>query len=224
MKLSKETISVLKNFSTIQPNLVVEIGSTISTLADAKNIIAEAIVSEDFKQSFGIYNLTEFLSAFSLLQEPDLEFSHNSVTLNDGKAKVKYHFADPSILTKKSKDISMPNTNLTVLLTEESISNIRRAASALGQSVLSLVIEGDDCVARVLDPMNASANSYSIVVGNGYAEKYSGVSDAWDFQFLIENLKLITGNYTVHISDKLISKWEGNNINYYIALEKTSKV
>jgi len=172
MKLSKETISVLKNFSTIQPNIVVESGSTISTLADAKNIIAEATVQENFEQSFGIYNLTEFLSAFSLLEEPELEFSQNSVTLNDGKAKVKYHFADPSILTKKNKDISMPNTSLSVSLTEASINNIRRAASALGQSVLSLVIEGDTCVARVLDPLNPSANSYSIVVGDGYAEKY----------------------------------------------------
>ena len=226
MKLSKETISVLKNFSAIQPNLVVKPGSTISTLADAKNIIAESNVKETFPQEFGIYNLNEFINALSLVEEPELEFSERHVTIvgSDG-AKVKYHFADSSILTKKEKDIAMPPSELRVTLTDEQINTIRRAAGALGQSVLSFTIENDECIARVKDPNNASANSFSLVVGTGMSATYNKeFCDAIDFQFLIANLKLIPGTYNIDISSKLISTWSGNDVNYFIALEKTSKI
>ena len=226
MKLSKETISVLKNFSTIQPNLVVQPGSTISTLADAKNIIAESNVKEAFPQEFGIYNLNEFINALSLVEDPELEFSERYVTIvGSDHAKVKYHFADPSILTKKEKDIAMPPSELRVILTDEQINAIRRAAGALGQSVLSFTIENDECIARVKDPNNASANSFSIVVARGMSIAYSKeFCDAIDFQFLIANLKLMPGTYDIDVSSKLISKWSGNDVSYYIALEKTSKI
>lgn len=225
MKLSKETINVLKNFSAIQPNLVVKPGSTISTLADAKTIAAEANVAETFDREFGIYNLNEFIGALSLISEPELEFSDSFVTIKgpDG-AKVKYHFADTEILTKKEKDINMPPADLSVSLSESDINNIRRAASTLGQSVLSIVIEGDECVARVIDPNNSSANTYSLTIARGMSDKYDkDFSSQIDFQFLISNLKLLPGGYHVSISTQLISKWEGATANYYIALEKTSK-
>ena len=226
MKLSKETISVLKNFSTIQPNLVVKPGSTISTLADAKNIIAEANVKETFPQEFGIYNLNEFINALSLVEDPELEFSESYVTIvGKDSSKVTYHFADPSILTTKEKEIAMPPSELSVTLTDDQINTIRRAAGALGQSVLSFTVENDECIARVKDPNNASANSFSIVVKKGMSECYSKeFCDAIDFQFLIANLKLIPGTYNIEISSKLISTWSGNDANYFIALEKTSKI
>ena len=226
MKLSKETISVLKNFSTIQPNLVVKPGSTISTLADAKNIIAEANVKETFPQEFGIYNLNEFINALSLVEDPELEFSESYVTIvGKDSSKVTYHFADPSILTTKEKEIAMPPSELSVTLTDDQINTIRRAAGALGQSVLSFTVENDECIARVKDPNNASANSFSIVVKKGMSECYNQeFCDAIDFQFLIANLKLIPGTYNIEISSKLISTWNGNDANYFIALEKTSKI
>ena len=226
MKLSKETISVLKNFSAIQPNLVVKPGSTISTLADAKNIIAEANVKETFPQEFGIYNLNEFINALSLVEDPELEFSESYVTIvGKDSSKVTYHFADPSILTTKEKEIAMPPSELSVTLTDDQINTIRRAAGALGQSVLSFTVENDECIARVKDPNNASANSFSIVVKKGMSECYNQeFCDAIDFQFLIANLKLIPGTYNIEISSKLISTWSGNDANYFIALEKTSKI
>ena len=46
MKLNNKTIDILRNFGAIQPNLVVEPGSTISTLAEAKHIMAEAQIDE----------------------------------------------------------------------------------------------------------------------------------------------------------------------------------
>ena len=50
MKLSNETVSVLKNFSTINQNLVIKSGNKIATMSAMKNIVAKAEVLEEFPQ------------------------------------------------------------------------------------------------------------------------------------------------------------------------------
>ena len=71
MKLSNETVSVLKNFSTINQNLVIKSGNKITTMSAMKNIVAKAAVIENFPQQFAIYDLNEFLSAISLFSKPE---------------------------------------------------------------------------------------------------------------------------------------------------------
>jgi len=75
MILSNDTLSVLKNFSTINPNVVLKPGQKIKTISDAKNILAVATVEEDFPRDMGIYDLSEFLSVFSIVQDGQLEFT-----------------------------------------------------------------------------------------------------------------------------------------------------
>jgi len=223
MKLNNKTIDILRNFGMIQPNLVVESGSTISTLAEAKHIMAEAQIDETFDSGFGIYDLNEFLSAHSLLEGPELDFAESHVILKSGNAKVKYHFADTEILTKKTQAIQMPAADLSFTFTEANINNIRKAASSLNldSPTLSLIVEDGNIVARVLCTQNPSSNSYSLVIG-----KYDGDDTEADYRFNIDNLKLISGDYNVDITNKLISNWkhETVSVQYWIALDKTSTV
>ncbi len=223
MKLSNETIEVLRNFGAIQPNIVVSPGSTISTLAEAKHILAEAQIDQTFDSEFGIYDVNEFLSAHSLIEDPELEFLDSHVTLKSGSASVKYHFADKDILTKKTKDINMPPADMSFTFTEANINNIRKAASSLNldSPTLSLIVEDGNIVARVLCTQNPSSNSYSLVIG-----KYDGDDTEADYRFNIDNLKLISGDYNVDINNKLISNWkhETVSVQYWIALDKTSTV
>lgn len=62
MQVSNETIEVLKNFAGINPNIVISPGQKLKTISEAKNIMAEADITEDFPLEFGIYDLHEFLS------------------------------------------------------------------------------------------------------------------------------------------------------------------
>jgi hypothetical protein len=217
--LSPDTLSILKNFATINSNLVVKPGEPLSTISEAKNIMAIATIVEAFPQQFGIYDLTGFLSAIDLVGEPDLDFSEDSVVLSSGKSKVKYRFADESILTTPSKKINMPNADVTVEVTADSLNKIRKAGGALGHSVVSITGKDGVISLAVLDPKNPTANSFSIVIDDNNASKAS-----FDLQFLISNLKVIAGNYVVEISSKLISHWKNQSVavEYFIALEKTS--
>jgi len=64
MKLSKETIEVLKNFSGINQSIVVKEGSKLKTVNTLKNILAHATVEEDFPTSFFVSSI--FFASFSI--------------------------------------------------------------------------------------------------------------------------------------------------------------
>ena len=216
MKLSTETISVLKNFSTINANLMVKSGSSLSTMSAMKNIVAKADVSEEFPSDFAIYDLNEFLSALSLFGKPDLEFGNDFVIITEeGTSKsLKYWFSDPSVVTTPSKEISMPSTELTFNLSSDTLNEITKAAAVIG--VPDMALAGGKLM--VTDKKNSTANAYetSLDVGDVAAE--------YKFWFKVENLKLIPGTYDVQVSSKKISHFTNIKlgVQYWIALEPES--
>ena len=219
IKLSTQTLDILKNFSGINSNLVVKAGEPLSTISEAKNIMAIANISESFETGFGIYDLNEFISMFSLMQDPELEFSADSVIFKSGKTKASYRFADESILTSPKNKINMPQADLSVSITSDLLTQVRKAAGVLGHSIVSLKGEEGVVTLSVVDPKNSSANTFSVVLDENNSQQGS-----FDLQFLINNLKVLPGDYVVNISSKLISHWKNETIpvQYYIALEKTS--
>tara|TARA_R110001583_G_scaffold13761_2_gene58576 strand:- start:3375 stop:4034 length:660 start_codon:yes stop_codon:yes gene_type:complete len=215
MKLTSETISVLKNFSTINQNLLVKAGSSIATMSAMKNIVAKAEVSEEFPSDFAIYDLNEFLSALSLFEKPDLEFNNDFVIVTEeGTSKsLKYWFSDPEVVTTPSKEISMPSTDVTFNLTSDTLSEITKAAAVVGVPDMAL----KNGRLMVTDKKNATANAFSTDLGIDSEADYK-------FWFKVENLKIMSGSYDVEISSKNISHFTNNNVGvqYWIALEPES--
>ena len=118
MKLSEQTVSILKNFSTINQNLVIKQGSEISTMSAMKNIVSKAKVEETFPVEFAIYDLNEFLSAMSLFTNPDLDFDENFVMITEAGSSsksLKYWFSEPSVVTTPSKEVTMPSVEVSFL-------------------------------------------------------------------------------------------------------------
>ena len=216
MKLSTDTISVLKNFSTINANLMVKAGSSLSTMSAMKNIVAKADVSEEFPSDFAIYDLNEFLSALSLFGKPDLEFNNDFVIITEeGTSKsLKYWFSDPSVVTTPSKEISMPSTELTFNLSSDTLNEITKAAAVIG--VPDMALSGGKLM--VTDKKNSTANAFetSLDVGDVAAE--------YKFWFKVENLKVMPGTYDVEVSSKKISHFTNTKlgVQYWIALEPES--
>lgn len=219
MKLSEQTLDVLKNFSAINPNMVFKPGKTISTISEAKNIMANATIEDEIPRQFGIYDLTEFLSALALVSEPDLEFTEDSVVINDGATSIRYFYAEPANLTAPTKQVNMPKPEVKLTLTADVINKIKKAAGVLGHATLEIAGNKGKITVSVSDLKNETANKYSIVVdeANACKEKFS-------FVMVIGNLKMMPGDYEVSISSKLISHFRntGSPIEYWIALEKSS--
>ena len=226
MKLSNETVTVLKNFSTINQNLVIKSGNSISTMSAMKNIVAKAKVSETFPRDFAIYDLNEFLAALSLFDKPDLDFKESScwMVTEDGSTSktLKYWYSDPSVVTTLSKEVTMPSCEVSFSLSENILSDIQKAAAVIGVPDMVLTNSkhgGADL--KVTDKKNDTANSYSISFDTNIKDQDANYS----FWFKVENLKLLPATYDVEISSKNISHFKNTNVDieYWIALEPESK-
>ena len=221
MNLSNDTLNVLKNFATINPNLVFKPGLKLKTISESKTILASATIVEDFPQEFGVYDLNEFLSVLSLIDQPTLEFEDKSVLIKGGNSsqQIRYFFSESDILTTPQKEIQMPDPELGVNIEEDKLNQIRKAAAVLGHTELSLTGNNGLITASVLDTKDSTSNVFEIEL-----DKDNSCKNEFQFVVSIPNLKLLPGDYFVSISSKLISNWTNSNypVDYFIALEKNS--
>ena len=226
MKLSNETVTVLKNFSTINQNLVIKSGNSISTMSAMKNIVAKAKVSETFPRDFAIYDLNEFLAALSLFDNPDLDFKEDFVVVTEnGSATkfLKYWYSDPSVVTTLSKEVTMPSCEVSFNLSSNILSDVQKAAAVIG--VPDMVLEAmsvGKAILKVTDKKNDTANDYAVGID---VTNEDGKDLPYKFWFKVENLKLLSGTYNVGVSSKNISYFKNTNVDieYWIALEPESK-
>jgi len=221
MKLSEHTVDVLKNFASINQNLVIKEGSTLTTMSAMKNIVAKAEVEESFDKEVAIYDLNEFLASISLFTNPVLEFNEGFVTIkeeNNPKNSLKYFYSDPSVVTSPNKTITMPSKEVSFTLNGENLNKLKRAAGVIQAPDLVLEKKDADVFLTVKDKKNDTANTFSIDVDT--------VADGSDFKFFfkVENLKLMDGDYDVDISSKNISHLASSNkdVEYWVALEPES--
>ena len=218
MKLSEQTVSILKNFSTINQNLVIKEGSEISTMSAMKNIVSKSEVEETFPVEFAIYDLNEFLSAMSLFTNPDLDFNDNFVVITEAGSNsksLKYWYSEPSVVTTPSKEITMPSVDVEFPMNSGILSEVQKAAAVIGAP--DMVLEDDEL--RVTDKKNDTANSYSTSL-----DTKSDDDASYKFWFKVENLKLLPGDYDVQVSEKRSSHFQNKKtpIEYWIALEPES--
>ena len=220
MQLSDTTLQVLKNFSTINPNIVMTKGQIIRTMSEAKNIVASAELSEELPRDVGIYDLNEFLGVINLVDQPRIRFEENNALIGDstGRVEIKYYYSDPDILTSTSKDINMPEADVEFILDNDTINRLRRAASALGHTQLSIASNNNVITLSIVDIENTTSNTYSIDVDGEFQ------NSNFNFIININNLKMLPGDYNVKLSKKLISQFTNTtlNVKYWIAMEKTS--
>jgi len=214
MKLSKETVGLIKNFAGINSNLLLKSGNKLATISAQKNVMADAVVTETFPD-FGIYDLNEFLGAMSLFEDPELTFNDKWVTIEQGGNSIKYFAADASVLTAPQKAITFPDPEIEFNMSANMLSMIQRTASVLRASDVSIVGDGSTMSVVVGDKKNATGNSYNSTVG---------ASDKkFKVNLKVENLKMIPGDYAVSVSSKKISRFKGaGDLVYYVAVEADS--
>ena len=218
MTLCDNTLMVLKNFAGINNSILVKKGSKLRTMSVAKNILAEADITEDFPREFGIYDLNQFLNGLSLHQDPNLDFTEDTyLTIREGKRRVKYFFADPEVIVSPpEKEITLPTEDVCFQLESVTLEKLLKAAAVYQLPDLAAVGEAGVVKLVVRDKKNDTSNEYAVVVGE--------TDKNFSFNFKVENIKIIPGAYDVVISSKLLAKFTNSSYNliYYIALEPDS--
>ena len=220
MKLNQTTQDILKNFSEINTNILIKPGSELNTISTMKNILAKATINENFDREFGIYDLNEFLSVVSSLDKPELTLQEKYMTISaeGSRSKVKYFYSDPSVIVSPTKEVNMPESDVTFSLSESNLAQLRKMAAILSSPDLALIgTKGGDVVLKVCDKKNDTSNKFDIIVGENATANYT-------FYFKVENLKMISGDYDVAVSSKSIAHFTNTKlpIEYWIALEPDS--
>jgi hypothetical protein len=222
MKLSNETLTVLKNFSGINQGIQFKKGSKLTTVSSGKTVLAQANLKDEFPQDFCVYDLNQFLSVNSLFKDSaELDFDDSNVIFKSGRSKVKYRMtAKEMIVTPPEKEITLPSVDCEFKLTQEDYEWILKTASVLSSPHIGVQSDGDTVEIITFDANDNSAHTNSIQVGEGNGKKYKIV-------FKTENMKLIPGTYDAKISFKGISHFQNttNDIQYWIAFEaKETKI
>ena len=223
MKLSNETLSVLKNFGNINQGIFFKKGKTLKTVSSHKNILAEATIKEDVPANFGVYDLNNFLSVVSLHKDdPSFEFDEKHVLIvgNKGRSKIKYRFCEPTmIVTPPEKQFVMPDAEITFELTSEDFDWVLRAASVLSSPHIAVESDGKKINLVTLDLQNDSAHTDALEIAEGTGSKFKMI-------FKTENIsKVMPGSYEIKISSKGVSHFKNKNVplQYYISTEAGSK-
>ena len=218
MKLSESTLSLLKNFSTINQSILFKQGNKLRTISVMKNILAEATIGEDLPKDFGIYDLNQFLNGLALHNNPELNFEDDSyVIIKEGRSRSKYFFADPNvIITPPEKSIDLPSEDVTFELSTEQLDKLLKAAAIYQSPDLSVI--GENGVVKILirDKKNETSNTFAVTVGD--------TDSTFSFNFKVENIKILPGTYDVVCCQKNISRFTSKNydLTYFIALEPDS--
>ena len=220
MNLSSDTVAVLKNFSDINQNILVKPGNKVQTISTMKNILAEAEISEKFDSEFAIYDLPEFLRAVELFQKPNLNFNGGSnvqIADNNSKQSIKYFFADKSVIVAPTKNITMPDKEVTFTLKKDDFARLQKGVMTLNLPDVAVKGDGKSITLVATDKKNKSSNDYSISVGE--------TSKTFMAYFKAENFKMVSDDYDVAISKQKISHFVNRNkpIQYWIALEPDSE-
>ena len=222
MKLSDNTLSILKNFGSINQGIFFKKGKTLKTVSSHKNILAQCNIGEEVPADFGVYDLNNFLSVISLSSEPTFEFEDKNVVIvgNKGRSKTKYRFCDPTmIVTPPEKELAMPDPEITIDLSSEDFGDIMRTAAVLSSPQVAVESDGKKVNLVTLDTANDSAHTNTLELGDGDGKVYKMI-------FKTENLsKVLPGSYTVNISSKGISHFKNKNVDlqYWITTEQGSK-
>jgi len=218
MKLSKHTLSMLKNFSDINMSIEIKEGNILRTVSVQKNILAQAELEDSFPQDFAIYELNRFLGAVSLFDDPEFRFNGKSANIGTTRHSVDYVYCDPSmIVTPPENNITFPEPEVKFTLSQDALSQIMKASNVLGTP--EIAIEGDAGIINIkaLDVNNDSTDTFKVVLDEKTDDKFR-------FVFKTENMKMIPGNYDVEISSKGISHWllQGQKYEMWVATESTS--
>jgi gp45 sliding clamp, C terminal len=218
MKLSDNTMTVLKNFSSINPSLFVRTGNVLRTISPQKTIMAKAELEDNFDKDLGIHDLGRFIGVLSMFDDHDIDWRDKYAILKDKSSNdfsINYTYCDPSTFaTPPTKDVVLPIPDVNFHLKTENLNRVMKSANFLQLPEIAVVGDGTNLMLKAYNSKNPTADSSTKVIG-ATDKNFTAI-------YKIENLNIIPGDYDVSISSKGISTFTSSKLTYWIAIEATS--
>lgn len=223
MKFNNETLGLLKNFASINTNIIFKQGDVVSTISNAKNIFAKATIKETIPNEFAIYDLNSLLAMLTLMENQDVTFSDKSLVVTSDKGKFEYFYSNPEIVTgAPTNEIEHVDVYKFKLMAED-VQMIMKAAAITGAPTVSVTNQNQNVILSVSDRKNDTASNFKKALGTAF--------DNFDVFIAVENLKVVPDAYEVTVAKTpngkakfLHFKHESRQLQYWIACEPGSVV
>ena len=215
MKLSENTLAVLKNFASINSGVVLKKGNTQKTISPEKSILVEATLEDNLSSDFGIYDLNQFLGNVTTLKNPELTFTQSDVTLDDGDLALTYHACSPNlIISPPDKELALKTVDCKFSLSNAVLQKLLKVATMNSLPNLTVVGKDGELRLKIHEKANDTSNHGSVKIGDYAGEDFVAT-------FKTENLKLLPDDYNVELQKGAFAKFvnAAGNLKYFIALE-----
>jgi len=237
IQLSKKTIDLLRNFSTINKSILIQPGKFLQTMSVNKNIIAMGQIAENIPEQMAIYDLPLFLGALSLFKKPWLHFPDNKKVVvydEETKGKTVFYYSDPEIIVRPPEfNPNLPQQELMFDLPQTDITQLLQAAKVYGVEDLCINGYRQEYSICVRDKKNNTSNVFSLPLKKvvfdqtpreegGEQYKITPERQEFCYCFKVENLKLLDATYHITLSQKNIANFTSlshSELDYFIALE-----
>ena len=179
VELSKATIDTMKKLSILNMTLKIMPDTNVLKSKTQNGVMnCTAPIDEIFPCEFNIYDLREFISVLSLIEEPVLDFSKkSSVTIHskDKKQKIRYIEADPAFIDSyPNKESSLSSVDFFVDVEEQSFKSILTAANTMKLEYVGFVGDGET-ISLVAFSMREGdeqeTNEYSVNLGESNTDE-----------------------------------------------------
>jgi hypothetical protein len=217
MKLSENTINVLRNFASINNGLWFNSGKVLATVSESKTVLARATLKDEIPKDFGIYELNGFLSVLSLSKDNELDFDDANVIIKaqNGRSKIQYRVTEKKMIhVPPSDSITLPSIDIEFTLSEDDYNTVMQYSKVLISPNIAIVGDGQDLKISCFDISNNAAHVSSLDV--------APTDKTFKFVFKTENFKMVPGSYDVSISKQGIAHFKNKNdtIEYWVVAEK----
>jgi hypothetical protein len=217
MNFGANTISILKNFSTINPSISFRKGNNLKTVSPLGTILASATIEESIPSSAAIYDISRFLATINLMTNPVIEFQDKKFVISDSKSNLHYKYAAESMIAMPPESTKeLPKGDVEFFVQWDDINNVIKAASILQLNEISFIGDGKNVKLSAINTKDSNADTYDI--------KIADTDLHFNMILKVDNLKLMPFSYTVALSTKGVAHFKSENVQYWIALEKNSKL
>lgn len=217
MKFSSDTLTVMKNFATINPSLAFDQGNVLRTMSPNKTILAQATITDNIERDFAIYDLSRFLGVLSMFTDPDIQLGDRSLTIESNTRNVRYTYADRStFIVAPTKNLKLPSEDVQFELSADVLNEVKSALGVMSLPELAVVGEDGKMMLRAFDSKNPSTNTFDVTLADA-ASDFTAV-------FRTENLKILPRDYNVTISKAGISNFvcTSSDLQYWLSIESNS--
>jgi hypothetical protein len=219
MKVSKETLAILKSFASINPVMYFGDPQAIKVIEPFGQLIGIYKTPEQFDKECAFWETPSLLAVIDQMggENTELEFNDKFVKIiSDDKASVKYMYT-PEVIILKNNPKPKPyenyckdmETDFNFEISSELLQKVIKLAKIMNLSKIEFKFENGIGKINMLDADGK--------VGHNYEKQIAGEGSG-SISFYINNLNIIHGNYKVFAKTNLFAKWVNNDIPlFYIA-------